>query len=315
MKNLVWSAVLAGGAILMFRPLLTPVQAQTPAFPGAEGYGATASGGRGKHVIAVTNVNDNGKGSFREVVANSNATIIFRISGVIHLKSDLRVGSNLTIDGQTAPGSGVTIADAKVSLSGSTNIIMRYLRFRGGMAESKGASSLNLGDSSHVMLDHLSIEWGRWDNIQTNGNTYTTIQNSIIGEGIDPQRFGCLCESDYLTLSHNLWIDNKSRNPKGKGKIQYVNNVVYNWGVDGYVGGHSAADHYADLVGNYFIAGQTLRTPLSVSLPQQTRPISPVTSLMPTRMACSTAGRSRARSSSASTPHCWMRKQRSLRLR
>jgi hypothetical protein len=56
-------------------------------------------------------------------------------------------------------------------------------------------------------------------------------------------------------LSHNLWIHNKSRNPKGKGHIQYVNNVVYNWGVDGYVGGHSATDHYSDLIGNYFIKG------------------------------------------------------------
>ena len=75
------------------------------------------------------------------------------------------------------------------------------------------------------MVDHASIEWGRWDNIQTNGNTYSTIQHSIVGQGIVPQRFGCLCESDYLTLSHNLWIDNKSRNPKSKGRIQYVNNV------------------------------------------------------------------------------------------
>ena len=82
------------------------------------------------------------------------------------------------------------------------------------------------------MLDHLSIEWGRWDNIQAEGNSYSSLQNSIIGEGIVPQRFGCLCESDYTTFSHNLWIDNKSRNPKGKGHVQYINNVVYNWGVD-----------------------------------------------------------------------------------
>jgi hypothetical protein len=165
------------------------------------------------------------------------------------------LGSDLTIAGQTAGGSGITIADAKVSMTHQHNIIIRYLRFRGGIAESPKVSSLNLADASHVMLDHLSIEWGRWDNIQTNGNSYSTIQHSIIGQGIVPQRFGCLCESDYLTLSHNLWIDNKSRNPKGKGHIQYVNNVVYNWGVDGYVGGHGAEPHYADIVGNYFIKG------------------------------------------------------------
>ena len=140
-------------------------------------------------------------------------------------------------------------------MTGSHNIIIRYMRFRGGIAESQGSSSLQLGNASHVMLDHLSIEWGRWDNIQAEGNSYTTLQNSIIGEGIVPQRFGCLCESDYISFSHNLWIDNKSRNPKGKGHIQYIDNVVYNWGVDGYVGGHGGADHYADLINNYFIAG------------------------------------------------------------
>jgi hypothetical protein len=230
-------------------------QAQPIAFPGAEGFGATATGGHGKPVVLVTNLEDDGPGSFREAAQRSNAMILFAVSGVIHLKSNMNLGSNLTIAGQSAPGTGITVADAKVSMTNSSNIIIRYMRFRGGIVESPKVSSLNLANASHVMLDHLSIEWGRWDNIQTNGNNYSTIQNSIIGEGINPQKFGCLCESDYLTLSHNLWINNKSRNPKGKGHIQYVNNVVYNWGVTGYVGGHSATDHYADLVGNYFIKG------------------------------------------------------------
>lgn len=230
-------------------------QAQPPAFPGAEGFGATATGGRGNPVVLVTNLQDDGPGSFREAAQRSNAMILFAVSGVIHLRSNINLGRNLTIAGQSAPGTGITVADAKVSMTNSSNIIIRYMRFRGGIAESPKVSSLNLANASHVMLDHLSIEWGRWDNIQTNGNNYSTIQNSIIGQGINPQKFGCLCESDDLTLSHNLWINNKSRNPKGKGHIQYVNNVVYNWGVTGYVGGHSATDHYADLVGNYFIKG------------------------------------------------------------
>ena len=248
--------------LLQAQPLQAPgLQTQTPpaaqalAFPGAEGYGASATGGRGKAAIAVTTLADDGPGSFRDAARHPGATIVFKVSGVIHLKSNMTLASNLTIAGQSAPGSGITVADAKVTMTGSTNIIIRYMRFRGGIAESAGSSSLQLGDASHVMLDHLSIEWGRWDNIQAEGNSYSTLQNSIIGEGIVPQRFGCLCESDYTTFSHNLWIDNKSRNPKGKGHIQYINNVVYNWGVDGYVGGHGGADHYADLIGNYFIAG------------------------------------------------------------
>lgn len=254
------------GVALLLAVASPMLRAQTPqaqpqqaapalAFPGAEGYGATATGGRGKPAVFVTTLADDGPGSLREAARHSGATILFKVGGVIHLKSTLTLASDLTIAGQSAPGSGITVADAKVTMTGSNNIIIRYMRFRGGIAESPGSSSLQLGDASHVMLDHLSIEWGRWDNIQAEGNTYSTLQNSIVGEGIVPQRFGCLCESDYTTFSHNLWIDNKSRNPKGKGHIQYIDNVVYNWGVDGYVGGHSAADRYADLIGNYFIAG------------------------------------------------------------
>jgi hypothetical protein len=81
------------------------------------------------------------------------------------------------------------------------------------------------------------------------------MQYCLVGQGVDPQRFGCLCQSDNVTFSHNLWVDNHSRNPKAKGTVQYINNVVYNWGVTGYVGGHSGAEHSADLIGNYFIKG------------------------------------------------------------
>ena len=71
-----------------------------------------------------------------------------------------------------------------------------------------------------------------------------------------PERFGSLSDAvTNITYSHNLWINNQSRNPKAKGRIQYVNNVIYNWGVCGLVGGHSEADHFLDAVGNYFIAG------------------------------------------------------------
>lgn len=228
---------------------------QAPAaFPGAEGYGASASGGRGFRAIYVTNLNDSGPGSFREAVSKPNAIVVFGISGIIQLKSNVEIADNITVAGQTAPGDGIMLYGAKVSV-GKTNVILRYLRLRGGIAESPKVSSLNLSDSHRVIVDHASIEWGRWDDIQAARSTYITIQNSIIGESLGPQRFGCLCESDYMTLSHNLWIDNESRNPKGKGHIQYINNVIYNWGVSGYVGGHSELDRYADIIGNYFIKG------------------------------------------------------------
>jgi hypothetical protein len=108
-----------------------------------------------------------------------------------------------------------------------------------------------------MIFDHCSIEWGRWDCLGlTQGSHDITFQNCIIGAGVGPQRFGSLSDSvTNITFIHNLWINNQSRNPKAKGRIQYINNVVYNWGVCGLVGGHSAGDHFLDALGNYFIAG------------------------------------------------------------
>ncbi|WP_420239329.1 hypothetical protein ACOBR2_07070 [Telmatobacter bradus] len=252
--------MLAGALLLTSRMAVAQV-----AFPGAVGYGATATGGRSGHAVYVTNLNDSGPGSFRAAVSKPGAIVVFSVGGIIRLKSAVAISDNITVAGQTAPGDGIMLYGDKVSVSGE-NVILRYLRLRGGISESPHASSLNVSDAHRIIVDHLSIEWGRWDDIQAARSSFITIQNSLIGESLDPQRFGCLCESDYMTLTHNLWVDNESRNPKGKGHIQYVNNIVYNWGVSGYVGGHSQEDRYADLQGNYFIEGPSSKNDSFLSM-------------------------------------------------
>jgi len=111
--------------------------------------------------------------------------------------------------------------------------------------------------STSMIFDHISVQWGRWDTIGLTGSTSSvTIQYSLLGESIDPQRFGGLVDSaDKITLSHNLWLDSQSRSPKFKANGQYINNVVYNWGGNGLGGGHSGADWYEDIINNYFIKG------------------------------------------------------------
>ncbi len=227
------------------------------AFPGAQGFAANATGGRGGDVVHVTNLNDSGEGSFREAVKKGHCTVVFDVGGYIPLKSVLAVGSDITIAGQTAPGEGIGTRDSEISFSGSKNVIVRYMRFRqGNVPKQEKKSAVDIYQGSNMIFDHVDIQWGRWDCLDMNKSDNMTFQYCIIGQGVSPQRFGCLCQSQHVTFTHNLWINNQSRNPKAKGTVQYVNNVVYNWGgAGGFVEGHSAADSFDDVVGNYFIAG------------------------------------------------------------
>lgn len=244
---------LAGFASLQF----ATAEEAALAFPGAEGFGQFATGGRGGETVHVTTLNDSGAGSFREAVSKPNRAVVFDVGGIIRLKSNVAVSSRITLDGQNAPAEGITFYGRSVSFSGQSNVVVRYLRFREGIAGDKGKCSVNLSNGNNMIFDHCSIEWGRWDCLGlTQGSHEITFQNCIVGEGVDPQRFGSLSDSvTNITYTHNLWINNQSRNPKAKGRIQYVNNVVYNWGVCGLVGGHSGANHFLDAIGNYFIAG------------------------------------------------------------
>lgn len=236
---------------------LPPVVKLLPAFPGAEGFGAFATGGRGGEVYHVTTLDDSGPGSFRDAVSKSRRIIIFDVGGVIKLAANVSVASDITIAGQSAPGEGIAFYGRTVSFSGASNVIVRHLRFREGIKGDRGKCAINISRGANMIFDHCSVQWGRWDALGvTQGSRDITFQHCIIGEAIDPQRFGALIDSvTNVTLSHNLWINNQSRNPKAKGWIQYINNVVYNWGGSGLVGGHSAGDHELDAVGNCFIKG------------------------------------------------------------
>jgi len=242
--------------ILLSFFIVGSLMAQQLAFKGADGFGKFAKGGRGCPVYHVTTLADSGPGSFREAVSQSKRTIVFDLSGVINIKSKITVQSEITIAGQTAPGDGITVYGNGFSISGKNNVICRYMRFRGSINMSKGTCTVAIDSSQHVIFDHVSIEWGRWDNLHVKNSQDVTLQYCIVGEGIDPQIFGALLERPTnLTVQHCLWINNQSRNPKAKAGIEYVNNVIYNWGGSGFVGGHSAADSYQDLINNYMVAG------------------------------------------------------------
>jgi pectate lyase len=235
---------------------LFPAPAPAASFPGAQGYGAVATGGT--TVVHVTTLNESGPGSIREALGATGRRVVFDLAGTITIGSALVIPNDTTLDGTTAPSPGITVSGHSTSLSGRHNIIIRNLRFRETMSGPPKKCAVQGADGAYnIILDHCSIEQGRWDCLEfTSGSHDITVQWCIIGEGIVPQRFGCLFNAlDHVSVHHNLFIDNQSRNPKLKANAQYINNVVYNWGGNGLVGGHSSAKWNSDVINNFFMAG------------------------------------------------------------
>lgn len=246
-----------------------PDYGEVLAFPGAEGYGRHATGGRTGEVYQVTTLADSGRGSLRDAVSKPNRIIVFKVAGVIKLESPLDFSKNLTIAAQTAPGDGVVVYGNRVSFSGADNLICRYLRVRMGMNGREGKDAAGIAYGSDMIFDHMSVTWGRDECFSINGDPKKladqprniTIQNSFIGQGLQPHSCGGLIQTtinDGVTLYRNLYIDNKTRNPKVKGLNQFVNNVLYNWGNGGaYIMGDTQQKSDADIRNNYFIVGTT----------------------------------------------------------
>lgn len=251
---------------LLFPLCMGTLYAQQLAFPGAEGYGRFAKGARASEspeIYHVTNLDDSGKGSLRDAVSQPNRIVVFDVAGVIKLKSRLVFSKNLTIAGQTAPGEGVAIYGNGVSFSAADNIIVRYLRIRMGIGGTSGADAAGIANGGNMIFDHVSAIWGLDENFSINWDSKgfepynITIQNSIIGQGIMVHACGGLIQTNGgVSLYRNLYIDNKTRNPKAKGLTQFVNNVVYNWGDGGaYILGDTEASSWGVITNNYFIKG------------------------------------------------------------
>lgn len=263
-------------------------QETTPAFPTAEGYGMWASGGRGGKVVEVTNLEDYDRygvapeGSLRWALKqypDDPLTVVFRVSGIIDLNgSDLRCNrSGLTLAGQTAPGDGICIKGGKVNLGGSTNVIIRYMRFRVGLLDSgdfiEGAG-LGLENGGNFIIDHCTFGWSGEENMTVYDDTLLTIQWCIVHEGLydvghpkGVRSYGSQWGGQTSTYHHNLLANNVSRTPRVNGArsndinvlMDYVNNVNYNWGKENsaYGGDFDAGgkSHRCNWINNYYKPG------------------------------------------------------------
>lgn len=232
----------------------------TLAFPGAEGFGRFATGGRGGEVVHVTNLNDSGTGSLRDAISKSNRIIVFDVGGVIKINSRLVFKSNQTIAGQTAPGKGISIYGNGVSFSGASNTIVRYVRFRMGKIGDSGKDTVAIANGHDIIFDNVSLSWGRdgtFDlNQESGAELYNiTLQDSIVAQGLQTHSTGGLINTKSTSILRSLYIDNNSRNPKARGTLQFVNNVIYNWVTSAYILGDTSGRSDGAMIGNYFITG------------------------------------------------------------
>lgn len=198
--------------------------AQAPAFPGAEGHGRYVTGGRGGRVIHVTNLNDSGTGSFREAVKSGKRIIVFDVAGVIALKSDLKIGDNITILGQTAPSPGITLRYYTVQ-PGNNNII-RFLRIRRGEEKNinDGADATWQRNKTGIIFDHCSFSWSIDEVASFYDNNNFTMQWCTVAESLTnpghskgAHGYGGIWGGKLASFHHNFVGHLMNRGPRFNG--------------------------------------------------------------------------------------------------
>jgi autotransporter-associated beta strand protein len=256
------------------------LQAQTniPSFPGAVGFGGTTTGActitvdgtthTGGNVYIVTNLTDAypnaPAGSFRAAVGTSGNFVVFEVGGNIQLVEPVTVASNVTIEGQTAPG-GIQVYGAETGFDNNSNILCRFMHFRDGTLDpnypgpsgtDSSTNAVNLLDTTNIMLDHCSFEFAAYNNIDagSNGSVNVTFSNCLFADPISYQQFNVHLQGGPATFIDDLWANAHNRSPLGKVNMQYVNNIVYNYQAAMTTGDSSGAFLW-DVINNYFIAG------------------------------------------------------------
>ena len=224
-------------------------------------------------------------GTLRYAVEAGDARIVlFRVAGTIHLRKPLEIRSgNLTIAGQTAPGDGICLADYPLIIKGCSNVIVRFIRVRmgekGSLNDNKEYDAVSVNDCENVVLDHLSCSWSVDECVSCYGNRQFTMQYCIVSEslrnsvhGKGNHGYGGIWGGEEVSFHHNLLAHHDSRNPRFDhdyvntlaGPIDFINNVVYNWGGNSAYGGEGSSNggggRRINFVGNYFKAGPATKS-------------------------------------------------------
>ena len=227
---------------------------ETKAFPTAQGYGRYTQGGRNGEIVYVTSLADSReRGTLRYAMeeASGPRIVVFRVGGIIELSDDIKIEHPyITIAGQTAPGSGITLKNAGIRIE-THDIIIRHLRIRPGDNINTGTAPTSRDalklyknrDCHNIMLDHISFTWSIDENVSfSTGSNNVTIQKSIIAEALSESYHEegehskgllMLNDLDNISIINNLFAHNMGRNPlmsSNSRNIHVINNLVYNWG-------------------------------------------------------------------------------------
>ncbi len=260
--------------VVVLVSLCTTLAHALPAFPGAEGFGANATGGRGGDVYYVTNLNDDGPGSLRYGVdsATNSRTILFKVSGNIRLKSQLKLEKpRLTIAGQTAPGDGICLQDYTIVLN-ANDLVVRHIRSRLGTSGHQQADGMTILGGTNIIVDHCSASWSVDEALSPVGQTANlTVQWTYITEALNesihvkgPHGYGSLIRPRVdasFTFHHDLYANNNSRNPRAGTygsnvlRLDFRNNVIYNWGIKAGYNYYTFENLELNYVNNYLIRG------------------------------------------------------------
>lgn len=262
--------VVTKGSLWKFRP-------RQLAFPGAEGYGRFARGGRGGVVVRVTNLNDSGPGSLRDAIEGDHGprTVVFDVSGLITLEKDIVIDGSrpyITVAGQTAPGKGVCIKREQFGLNGARDVVVRFIRILVGQESGVTQNATGMSGVDHCIMDHISFGWGQDEGISSRGAKNMTLQRSLCAEMLNiaghknykpgtAHGYAASIGGDIASFHHNLLAHNEGRNwsmaggldGEGRyaGRLDIFNNVVYNWGKRTTDGGA----HEVNFVNNYYKPG------------------------------------------------------------